>query len=217
MLQNLELNTPIVDANGNPNEYFIRLLQGRGGILETTETLLAELLLKQILAGVGLDGGGVLGDPGDITIDLANTSVVPGTYTHATITVDAQGRLTFAASGSLTTDYYVSFGFNAGPDADELMFIHTFARAVTFPDEWLGAVGYCITNPTGSSYTLTVKKITGGVTSTVGSIVISTAGAFTFTTTGTTVAFGIGDSIAIYGAHTTNAALQGVGITFKGS
>jgi len=38
---------------------------------------------------------------GDLTVALANTAVVPGAYTLANVTVDQQGRLTSASSGSL--------------------------------------------------------------------------------------------------------------------
>lgn len=65
--------------------------------------------VTSILTGVGLTGGPIT-EAG--TLALANTSVIPGTYTYPTLTVDAQGRLTAASDGDtpVTDSFFTAQG-----------------------------------------------------------------------------------------------------------
>ena len=73
--------------------------------------------VTNIVTGTGLTGGPITTTG---TISLANTSVTAGSYTLANITVDAQGRLTAASSGTppaggTVTSVATGTGLTGGP------------------------------------------------------------------------------------------------------
>lgn len=117
----LDWQTPMVEPEtGRPSTQFQRLWQMMfqsgsssatviAAIQAQITSILATLSTKadkaiQIIAGTGLTGGGDLS--ANRTLNLANTAVTPGSYGDAThvgqFTVDAQGRLTAAASVSIS-------------------------------------------------------------------------------------------------------------------
>lgn len=76
-MQNLDNRTPITNPDGSPTEYFMRLLQGHGGLLEDAgdqidrlDAEVSALLARQIIAGDGLDGGGPLSSNVTLTADV---------------------------------------------------------------------------------------------------------------------------------------------------
>lgn len=68
MVQPLDRATRIVNQDGTPTEYFMRLLQDRGILQTDVEQAIEQINATEVIAGAGLVGGGAIG-AGNITLN----------------------------------------------------------------------------------------------------------------------------------------------------
>lgn len=130
---------------------------------------------------------------------------------HVLLGVTAATMASLTARGAR---YRVPFGFASALNASEVILLHTFPNAVTFPANFSGAVAYVGTPPAASAV-LTVGKAGGGA---VGTITIATSGGVTFSTTGgASVSFTAGETLTVTAPASADAALTNSAITLVGS
>ncbi len=112
-----------------------------------------------------------------------------------------------------TQPYDVVCSLPGKPGASATVLLLTFTRAVTFAGNFAGSAGTVGTNPTATA-TYTVNK--NG--SSIGTVVVSTGGVVTFTTTaGATEFFVSGDRMTITAPSSQDSTLADVAITLAGT
>lgn len=117
-----------------------------------------------------------------------------------------------------TKPFYVDLVsyFPGPPSASAIIMQAITAHATTFPSGLSGSFAYCGTAPTGS-VSCSIKQISGGTTTTIGSVNFAagaTVGTFTFSSPVTTSA---GDILQVIAPSTADASLANVSVALVGT
>lgn len=176
-----------------------------------------KILNKPTIPAAGitaLTGDVVASGPGSASATLANTAVTVGSYASPNITVDAKGRITAAANSTVALVSSVP----GKPAAGQEVMIYVADRNLTIPANFAGSVGGF--GPSGafpsSSVSYTVKLFHSGAWTTVGTVTVSSAGVFSFATTGG-VLFSVvsSDVLSILAPAVQDTVLASVSMTIQ--
>ena len=164
-------------------------------------------------------------DANGLLLDGAGTSPVPTLTTGQGILVQTDGSdySSFAGKGSgggggTGRPFPIKFYAPGQYTNAELIIRIEFEEAITIPADFTDGThtptGRCDGNPAATA-TWTVKKLSGGVLTTIGTISWSTSGVPTFATTGgTSQSLAIGDELQFINQASADASFAGGSIGF---
>ena len=162
------------------------------------------------------------GDPEDLTATQATALLDSFSgSTKGLVPASSGGTASFLrADGSFSTIAYpVTIFATTAPTASEVLALHIVADAFDFPANFANSKGAVGTNP-AATFAIDVQRQVNatGAFASIGTISISTGGAFTFTTaSGTAKSIAVNDVLKFVAPVTPDASILNLVATLRGS
>lgn len=142
------------------------------------------------------DYGATILNANPLTLDARGQAIIWGQGRYRQIVKDSLGNTIWDEETAALTDrpYETGFYFVDAPNASDIIGKWHFTQAVTFATNFEGSFGSVNSNPSGTT-SIDIQKVSGGVTSIIGEMVITALGAVSFTSNLSNPSFQPGDQM----------------------